>query len=295
MESKKLNKKAIIAVVAIVVIIAILIGIIIGTSKKNTPSEVSVNEPQSAEVTPDEITPVNEEESPKIDHKKGDKYYKEKTANAFSDFCKLNNIDEFETANKYYSSFGKYAGIGDGTAWIIKESNYPIFGENYTTEEPTEYHGPILIRAAVIDECASEKMQEKDDLAKMSRNQVEVWNEAHENLIGSGAFNVPSARDLEYHLTGLLIMNGNNKSEDDFANYARAKNIRVTVGDKSEEYELRDTMDVQLINFDYVQKGVVKPLNVKIEVIDSYEGNEFKDIYLSDIELGMDFNGSHGR
>ena len=296
MEGKKLNKKAIIAVVAIVVIIAIIIAIIVGGSKKDTVAETNVNESQQTETVPNDIPPVNEEESAKVEHKKGDNNYKEKTAKAFSEFCKVNNLDEYDTANKYYSAFGKYSGLGDGTAWLIKESNYPTFGENYTSEDPTVYHGPILIRAAVIDECAANQMEEKDDIAKMSRNQVEVWNDVHESLRSSETFSdIPTARDLQYHLTGLLIMNGNNKSEDDFANYSRAKNIKVTVGDKSEEYELRDTMDVQLINFDYVQQGAVKPLNVKIEVLDSYEGNEFKDIYISDIELGVDFNGSHGR
>jgi len=88
-------------------------------------------------------------------------------------------------------------------------------------------------------------------------------------------------------ITGMLVMNGNNKSEEDYYSNSRAKKIKVTInGEKEQILELKDTMEVQLIDLEYSQISE-SDISVDIEVIDTYKGSKSNDIYISDIQFGI--------
>ena len=100
---------------------------------------------------------------------------------------------------------------------------------------------------------------------------------------------------LYFEITGMIIMNGNNTSEDAFYNNSRAKKIKIIFNDEQEKiFELKDTMDIQLIDLQYKQEDISKPIDIKIEVLETYEGEKTKDIYISDIQFGVNSNITHG-
>ena len=81
-------------------------------------------------------------------------------------------------------------------------------------------------------------------------------------------------------LHGFSIMNGNCESEEAYINNARAKKIQVTINNETvKTFELKDTKEVQLFDLNYTQTDISKPINVKIEVLEIYEGKETNNLY----------------
>ena len=94
-----------------------------------------------------------------------------------------------------------------------------------------------------------------------------------------------------YEVTGMLLMNGNNTTAEDWKNNARAKKIKVTINDTEEYFfDLLDTNEVQLIDVNYIQNNIDTPISIKIEVLEFYQGEQSNDIYISDVRIG--FNSS---
>ena len=91
-------------------------------------------------------------------------------------------------------------------------------------------------------------------------------------------------------------MNGNNESEDTYMSFDRAKKIKVTANDE-EEYiiELNDTNEVQIFDINYKQNSIQTPVNLKIEVLDTYEGEKDSDVYISDVQFAIESNIPQGR
>lgn len=102
--------------------------------------------------------------------------------------------------------------------------------------------------------------------------------------------------ELYMSLNGLSIMNGNNSSEESYNNNSRAKKIQVTINDtKSYTFELKDTNDVQIFDIDYKQSDIGKPITVKVEVLEKYEGLVSEDVYINEIGFGLGQSGYGGR
>ena len=220
------------------------------------------------------------------------------TAIAFKNYLKnhgydeeINFTDTFLFTSKYYDN---YVTVGDSTFYSIFNSNYDQYNYIEDKIEYVPYKDIIEIKGAVLDDCSNTY---GDTLDERVKNQALSWEKEHKKMREGETFSdLPLEKDLYFELTGLTIMNGNNLSKDDYYNNARAKRIKITVNDDKENIiTLEDTYDVQLIDFDYMQKGISKPIDVKIEVLDYYEGKESNDVYIADIQMGIMFNGTHGR
>ena len=77
------------------------------------------------------------------------------------------------------------------------------------------------------------------------------------------------------------MIHRNCESEEAYINNARAKKIQVTINNETVKiFELKDTKEVQLFDLNYKQTDISKPINVKIEVLEIYEGKETNDVYI---------------
>lgn len=89
-------------------------------------------------------------------------------------------------------------------------------------------------------------------------------------------------------ISGMTILNGDSRTEESYFAGSRAKNIRITINDEYvKELRLADTPAPQLIDLDYVQHTIAKPVHIEIEVLDSYAGTSDK-VYITEIGVGID-------
>ena len=231
-----------------------------------------------------------------------------KSVNACFNYAEDHDASIAKDISKYVGLAGYYCGIGDGTAFMDVESNYSQYAYDETHEyKYRPYKEKINIKATVYDECSFDVTRPGVDkysyeyidslktLEEKTAFQYEVYDSAHESTRQISVFSdLPGQEDIMFELTGMMVLNGNNTTEEDFENYARAKTIRIKVGDKIYTKVLEDTYAPQFIDLDYSQKAN-KPVEVQVEVLDKYPGKVSQDIYVSDIQLGIVFNGSHGR
>ena len=102
--------------------------------------------------------------------------------------------------------------------------------------------------------------------------------------------------ELHFKVTGMLLMNGNNVTEEDYNNNSRAKKIKVTFNDKQEEIiNLLDTADAQYIDLEYIHYDISKPVEISVEVLETFKGNLNEDTYMADIQFGISSNIPQGR
>lgn len=91
-------------------------------------------------------------------------------------------------------------------------------------------------------------------------------------------------------VSGLTVLNGDSRTEECYFAGSRAKNIRITINDEfTKELRLADTPAPQLIDLDYVQHTIAKPVHIKIEVLDSYAGAS-DSVYITEIGVGIQTN-----
>ena len=109
-------------------------------------------------------------------------------------------------------------------------------------------------------------------------------------------YDIPKDRKFYYEIPSMLVMNGNNTSEKDYKNNARAKKIKVTVNeDKEYVFELEDKNAVQVFDIDYKQNTIEKPVNIEVEVLETYAGEKTEDVYIADIQFSIKSNIPQGR
>ena len=102
--------------------------------------------------------------------------------------------------------------------------------------------------------------------------------------------------DVFFKITGMTLMNGNNATDEDYNNFARAKKIKVTFNNEKEEIiNLQDSKEAQFIDLEYMQEDISKPINIKVEVLETYEGLTSQDTYIADIQFGITSNIPQGR
>ena len=224
--------------------------------------------------------------------------YKENTMNAWINYLDKNQLDEFDYANKYFSEMGYLGGIGDSTASLDVFGNYDGFSKKVTDDAIVPIDKPIVILANILEECTANEPgyydEEITDGYTEAGYTYKYWDKAHEEMIKAGA--VPAAKDVSYNVNGLAIMNGNNTSKENYYDNARAKKIKVKIGNDFEKtYTLEDKYDIQFIDLNYVQKDFSKPVELEIEVLDYYPGEKSNDVYISDIRMGVTCTGVHGR
>ena len=194
-----------------------------------------------------------------------------------------------EILNKYCTIA---TNIGDCFSGVLIESNYSQYMLPKEKIEP--YKDNIKLKIAELDvllenECFMnginyEEKESIDDKIKMQSNVYAKIPEHERNI-----------DDLYFQITGMLVMNGNNESEKVYNEKSRAKKIKVVINnDKEYIFELKDTMEAQLIDIDYKQMDITKPIDIEIEILEKYIGTETEDVYISDIQFGLDSNVGHG-
>lgn len=237
-----------------------------------------------------------------------------------------NTCDEaWAMANRYYSLAIGYSSP-DGTRCFRQESNYPQFcsenlgrcrwgifyGGDVSPEQPAPYEAPITIQAAELNWICEERLYagvndqapwEALSLAEYTRYQNQWltqmggeerqwkadYEKEHGEVPGWAHYDIPE-NDRYYAATGLTILNGDSRTEDSYFSGSRAKDIRITInGEYIKELTLADSPAPQLISLNYKQPSIAKPLDITIEVLSSYPGNN-PDIYISEIGVGIDSN-----
>ena len=223
-------------------------------------------------------------------------------------------LDELINSNK--ENIEKYSqlldadiyGIGDSNGGSLIESNYKqySFQETYDEDETMvleKYSDIIKIKMGFVNYSCIEKLDtlntELDEngtiverkeatldekLEFQSREFKYNWNEYY---VGEDEFN----DELYFKITGMTLMNGNNSSEEAYNKYSRAKKIKITFNNEKEEIvNLLDTKKAQFIDLSYIQYDISKPVQINIEVLEKYDGKNSKDIYIADIQFGMESN-----
>jgi len=280
---------------------------------------VQKEEKEEAESETGNSSNYNVEETLKYEDREEDMYYEFLLCqkNTYFSVKKEYPTNYDEKFVKYCSD---YQGGGDSAAWEEIESNYTQYEKlNYENPEDTlkiqKYSNPITIKIAKIHENSSavysmingnyagskndkiyKKVIEKaknDNYHKLNKDFYDLTIEEETEITGKYAYGwdgkLFSEKDDNYSkLTGISIMNGNNTSSEDWNNNARAKKIKVMVNNEKEYiFDLEDKPEVQLFDVDYNQDSIEKPINIKIEVLEKYDGNTSSDVYISDIRFGF--------
>ncbi len=198
-------------------------------------------------------------------------------------------------ANSLESPFMEiYDGIfvtGDSTRIIETESNYPryMYNSNGDNDLSGKYTKKIEYKIAELNELYL--LDGNHSLEEKTKNQYNelVINKNYEHY-------TDVEENLYYKLDKILIMNGNNESEEDFNNNGRAKKAKIIINNEIEyEVQLEDTNEIQIFDMDYTQNTIEKPISVEIEVLESYPGEGNSDAYVSDVQFEIVSNIPQGR
>ena len=225
------------------------------------------------------------------------------------------NIQESKDIEKYSSLLNPdLDDIGDGTEGVLIGSNYKQYNinEKYTENDKRvleAYKNPIIIKMGMINYSCLEQLEGKKTILDkdgnvLKRNEPTIeeilkyqneefnsnWNYYYYGL------DEKDYKNLYFKLTGMTLMNGNNIDKESYNNYSRAKKVKITINNEKEKIiNLLDSSEAQFIDLDYIQKTIDKPINIKVEVLETYKGNKYDDIYISDIQFGITSNIPQGR
>ena len=240
-------------------------------------------------------------------------------------------MDEaYAMEERYYSMAVEYD-TPDGTRCWCQDSNYPQFRSwnlgayrwywsdhwdgPFLPKRPEPYRGAIELRFAELNwifldtwEGAFEAYGDNGGILEeltaaqndwLTEQGIEerAWiqeNHPEGEAEDMGRYGIPES-DRFYAVTGLTILNGDSRTEADYFAGSRAKTIRISVdGEYTKEIVLADSPAPQLIALDHVQPTIAKPLEIAVEVLDSYPG-ETAGIYITEIGVGLDSNLPQGR
>ena len=280
------------------------------TSKTTVKSILSgISKKQSAidwEEYPDDIDLKNmkwmfstksySEVQERLNDYKNDKFYKEVRKTLYSLSKKYKEVYSCP-----FDIWGEF-GLGDSGGWM-----------DYTTNKKSKkYTDALLYKIAVVrqnyffDEV-NKNLNEDDYVDIWSKEMNKVENYSLEKKIKFQYNNLKKIKNLEwgdkkinykdfyYKVGKIAIMNGNNESKASYKNNSRAKKIRVTVNNnKKYIFNLKDTNKVQIFDINYKQNTVKKPVEMKVEVLESYDGEKSKDVYISDLQFTMESNIPQG-
>lgn len=197
---------------------------------------------------------------------------------------KNNKIKSFD--ERYYIIFG----IGNSTKIIDWTSNYARFcyPNNENNNLSSKYTNKISYDIAIFNEIYYDGYYDLETCVKNQYDKLVVKKDYQHYE------NVP--KSFYYEIPNLFIMNGNNESEEEYKNNARAKKIKVTINKEKEYFfNIKDTNRIQVFDVGYKQNNIEKPVKIEVEVLDKYKGEKTEDIYISDIQFGIESNIPEGR
>ncbi len=205
-------------------------------------------------------------------------------------------------------------GIGDSTEGTLIESNYKQYDwsveyddvGNEIEKTIEKYTDNINIKLAKVNYGCLEKLNSELMILDEVGNVIEYktstiedsvkyqFNEFKTNWDNYYYSQEKFDEELYFEITGMLVMNGNNKS-DVYNDYSRAKKIKIIFDNKQEEIiNLKDTQEAQYIKLNYISYDISKPINIDIEVLETYSGTNSEDIYVADIQFGITSNIPQG-
>ena len=211
-----------------------------------------------------------------VNNYKDETMYKLMRNTLYSFSQKYENVSNCPFSNRYFNILG----IGDSTEIADWTSNYAVYcyPNNKDNDLSSKYTKEITYDISIFNEKYKEGYYNLNDQTKSQYNQLNKNKEYY------------------FYIDKLAIMNGNNKSKEEYINNSRAKKIKVTVNNSKEYiFELNDTNKVQIFDIDYKQNSIKTPVHFKIEVLETYKGKETEDIYISDIQFSIASNIPQGR
>ena len=173
--------------------------------------------------------------------------------------------------------------IGDGTKVVETNSNYAKYNADAETiseeDKNAKYSVPIEFNLAVFNE---ETWASDGTLEQKAKNQ-------YTTLKGT-------ENGYTFTVGKLYIMNGKNNSKEEYLKNSRAKKLKVTINNEKEyEISVADTNQVQVFDINYTQSSIETPVNIKVEVVETYQGDSPEGIYISDMQFTIDSNIPQGR
>ena len=194
--------------------------------------------------------------------------------------------------NKLYNDLDIYSMgmiVTAGDYWNItsQETNYNQYDYNSEDTSIKQYRDAIKFKVTKISPtylAISEKNYLKD-ITRQTKEQYELLQAQNYH------------KDTEYYfsLDKMVIMNGNNLSKETYKNNSRAKKIKITVNnDKEYILDLKDTNKAQVFDLNYKQQSIEKPIDIKVEILETYSGEKTNDIFISDIHFNVTTNISMG-
>lgn len=197
--------------------------------------------------------------------------------------------------NPFYNYIYSYIEFQDtgGTEIHKWESNYSQYDMRYYNEKINleKYTDKITYKTGLFNEvCIRTDEKTIEEMANSQYNNL-VLEEKNYHYT-----DIPEDRKFYYEVPSMIVMNGNNASEEDYKNNARAKKIKVIVNNEKEYvFNLKDTNAVQVFDLNYKQNTIEKPVNITVEVLETYAGEKTEDIYMSDIQFAINSNIPQGR
>lgn len=269
------NFKYVIAILVIVIIAMILIKVNPFTLNYNSPQpETNTAFLENLETEEIQETEENSEEKDKDESfYQFCEYRKSTFDNLYKNYYREDMSDEEKNSYTKYCQYGLDGVAGDIATIPLVECNYRRYENKDVKIEQYDY--PIHFKLGIAHKNANfSRHQPIEDVLK---NQIGVVTNTGEKIKKTDNFT----------LYGMLIINGNDESEELWNQSARAKTINIILDDDKEyKYVLEDTVRAQFLDINYTNESISKPIDAKIEVLDTY-GDENSKIYISDILFGV--------
>ena len=211
-------------------------------------------------------------------------------------------------------------GIGDSNGGSLIETNYKQYDWNAEYDEEGNpikktlalqaYKEIINIKLGQVNDTCLQNLDTEKTVLDENGHVIERKESSIEETLkyqykefktNWNAYNISVDEEFDeqllyFKITGMLVMNGNNVTEEDYYNNARAKKIKITFDEKEEKIvDLADTKEAQFIDLQYVDYDISKPINISVEVLETYAGKESNDTYIADIQFGISSNIPMGR
>jgi len=191
--------------------------------------------------------------------------------------------------------------IGDNTRIVDIESNYKQyeydsddeFINGYKIEKYTD-----IISYKIADFYEAFYLDPENNTLE-ERNFYQYFTIISDHIDPEYKSKLPVDMNLYREVPYMLVVNGNNTSEQDFKNNARAKKIKVVIdGICDYTFELEDTNAVQVLKLDYMdlkEPSLKHPISATVEVLETYAGEQTNDVYISDVQFAITSNIPQGR
>ncbi len=180
--------------------------------------------------------------------------------------------------------------LGDSTKIFRWKCNYPRYCYKNVEKKDlsSKYTKKIIYDIAILNEIYCDGDYDWETYVKNQYNALVVEKDyKHYDEV---------PKEFYYKIPNMLIMNGNNESKEEYKKNARAKKIKVTINnEKTYIFDLKDTNRVQVFELGYKQDSIEKPVHIETEVLEKYKGEKTEDVYISDIQFGIESNIPQGR